>query len=144
MIWVPLAILVWVIAGGMLLTPRRRPLARSLALAMAGTFPGVFLFQFIAAPVVILILLGTRLLWKTLEPGASTTTENPFVIAVSIASIFLVLAIMLGMSIAGFCEGWRIGWMWGKGSRLPDVIRDGFPARLLGRLLSSRERAKHA
>jgi hypothetical protein len=141
MIWVPLALLVWCAAGVMLFAPRTRPTARSLALAMAGTFPGVFLFQLLAAPVVITILLGMHVFWKTLEPGLSTKTENPLVIVGSIIGMYLVLGIMAGMSLAGFCEGWRIGWAWAKGRRFRDVVEEGLLARLAKRFM---QRSNHA
>jgi hypothetical protein len=135
MIWVPLALLVWCAAAIMLLARRTRPMARSLAVAMAATFPGVLFLQLLAAPVVVTILVTMRVFWKTLEPGPSTTTENPFVIAASIAGALLVLGVMAGMSAVGFCEGWRIGWEWAKGRPFRDVIKEGLLARLAKRFV---------
>jgi hypothetical protein len=137
MIWVPLAVLVWLVAGLMLFAPRTRPVGRSLALAMAGTFPGVFLFQLLAAPVVIVILLAMHVLWKAGEPGASAATDHPVVIAGSIVGAFLAFGIVLGASVAGFCEGWRVGWTCGKGRGLRDAVEDGLFARVVRRFMQA-------
>ena len=141
MIWVPLALVVWCAAGVMFFSRRTRATARSLALAMAGTFPGVFLFQLLAAPVVITILLAMHVFWKTLEPGVATKTENPLVICASIVGMFFALGITAGMSLAGFCEGWRLGWGWAKGRRFRDVVEEGHLARFVKRLI---QRTNHA
>jgi len=102
---------------------------------MAGTFPGVFLFQLLAAPVVILILVAMHVLWKAAEPGASAATDNPVVIAGSIVGAFLASGIVLGVSVAGFCEGWRIGWTYGQGRGLRDAVEDGLFARAVRRFM---------
>lgn len=135
MIWMALAVLVWLVAGVLFFARRTRPVGRSLALAMAGTFPGVFLFQLLAAPVVILILVAMHVLWKAAEPGASAATDNPVVIAGSIVGAFLASGIVLGVSVAGFCEGWRIGWTYGQGRGLRDAVEDGLFARAVRRFM---------
>src|SRR5882672_2244259 len=109
MLWVLLACLVWLVAGAMLLTRKTRPVAWPLTLAMAATFPGVFLFQIVVAPVVAGIVLSVVAIGWVLEPGKSTTT-NPYVIAVGLFAILGALLVTLVMSMAGFYEGWRAGW----------------------------------
>jgi hypothetical protein len=102
---------------------------------MAGTFPFVFAYQLIGAPFVAALLLAAFAIWKILEPGASTTTQNPLVIAVGISAAFLSFGTMLTMSLAGFYEGWRTGWAYAKGRRFQEVLYEGPTVKLLGRLL---------
>ena len=98
---------------------------------MVGTFPGVFFFQLVAAPVAFGVLLIAWLVWRLIEPGNSTTTENPIVIATSIAVILIDLVAVGGMSLLGFYEGWRAGWQISKGRRWRDAIDHGPSARIL-------------
>jgi len=134
-IWVFFACLVWLAAVVMTLTTRSRPFSRPLCFAMAGTFPFVFAYQVIAAPFVAGILLVVWAFWKILEPGTSTTTENPVIIVVSLGGAFLSFVVMLTMSLAGFYEGWRTGWGFASGRRFQEVIWEGPTVRLLRRLL---------
>ena len=136
--WALFACLVWRTAISMLLTPRTRRTALPLTLAMAATFPSVLLFQLAAAPVVGGVLLAVHLLWKALEPGTSTTTSHPVVIIASMVAMVSAFAVMLGMSVLGFFEGWRIGWSCGKGQRLRDAIDHGPSALLLYPILRNK------
>ena len=102
---------------------------------MATTFPFVFTYQIIAAPVVAALLLVAFAIWKILEPGASTMTQNPIVIVVSISVAFLSFGTILTMSLVGFYEGWRTGWACAKGRRFQEVLYEGPTVRLLGRFL---------
>ena len=97
---------------------------------MVGTFPGVFIFQLVAAPVAFAVLLVVWLVGRLIDPGNSTTTENPIVIGTSIAVILADLLIVGGMSILGFYEGWRAGWQISKGRRWRDAIEHGPSARI--------------
>lgn len=134
-IWVFFACLVWLTAGLMSLTTRTRIFSRPLCFAMAGTFPFVFVYQIIAAPFVAALLLAASALCKILEPGASTTTQNPLVILVSIAAAILSFGTMLTMSLAGFYEGWRTGWACAKGRRFQEALYEGPMVKFLGRFL---------
>ena len=134
-IWVPSACLVWLLAGLLALVQTTRRTGLSLALAMAGTFPGVFLFQVAAAPIVIALLVGTHVFSKALDPGSSTTTDNLTVIIVSTVVFIVALAIMFLASLAGFFEGWSIGWHCGKGRSLRDAVGGRPPIRVLRRLV---------
>jgi hypothetical protein len=131
MLWLALAFLVWLLAAVALVLRKTRPYAWPLALAMAGTFPGVFLFQIIAAPVVIAVLIVVWLVGQALEPGPIHTTDNPVVIAMGVAAVLTIFAFVLGMSVAGFYEGWRTGWLVAKGENWQDVIRQRWPVRLM-------------
>jgi hypothetical protein len=57
-LWLFFACLVWLAAALMSPWRRTRPTARSLALAMAGTFPAVLLYQALAAPIALAILFA--------------------------------------------------------------------------------------
>jgi hypothetical protein len=129
MLWVLMACGVWLIALLMALAPRTRPLVWPTALAMATTFPGVFLFQAVAAPLIVLILLP--FFWWNFE----LTTTNPFVIAIGGAALLLVLAITAAMSLLGFTEGWRTGWRIARRQSLRDAIRSGPTAKLFAMAL---------
>jgi len=135
MFWLFFAVLVWVVAGLMLITSSTRGTARSLGLAMAATFPFVFAYQIVAAPFVAGLLFLAWAFWKILDPGASEVTQNPFVIVGSLGIALTSLCLMLGMSLAGFYDGWRTGWAWGKGLRLRDVLSEAPTLKLLFRLL---------
>jgi hypothetical protein len=91
----------------------------------------------LAAPFVGGLFLAAWAFWNIVEPGATTPTQNPFVIAISITVGFLSFTAILGMSIVGFYEGWRTGWACGKGRRLGEVLKEwtifGFLLRLLRR-----------
>jgi len=115
-----------------------------MSLAMVGTFPGVFFFQLVAAPVAFAVLLIAWLVWRLIEPGNSTTTENPIVIGTSIAVVLIDLLVIGGMSLLGFYEGWRAGWQISKGSRWRDAIAHGPSARILRNLRKRRGSRDHA
>jgi hypothetical protein len=102
---------------------------------MAATFPFVFAYQVAAAPLVAGLLFVAWAFWKILEPGASATTQNPFVIIVSILAALSSICAMLGLSLAGFYEGWRTGWACGKGLKLRDVLSEAPTLQPLFRLL---------
>lgn len=123
-LWLFCAVVVWIVAGVMFFIRSTRAMSRSLCLAMAATFPFVFAYQIVAAPFVAGLLFLAWAFWKILEPGASATTQNPFVSLVSIGIALTSLCTMLGMSVAGFYEGWRTGWACGKGLRLWDVLSE--------------------
>src|SRR5262252_2217718 len=124
-VWVSLAAVVWAIAGVLAVLPRSRRTALRLALAMAFTFPAVIAYQLLAAPVIAALLLGMNLFWKALEPGPATETSNPAVILVTISTAVIAYLVALGMSMVGFWEGWRVGWLLGSGGRLWSIVQDG-------------------
>jgi hypothetical protein len=72
---------------------------------------------------------------KIMDPGASETTQNPFVIVVSLGLALTSFCLMLGMSLAGFYGGWRTGWACGKGLSLRDALSEASTLKLLFRLL---------
>jgi hypothetical protein len=130
-LWLGLACLVWLVAIVLGIFEPTRPLAVRLSLAMAATFPGVWLFQIVVAPFALSILLIAWIVWRGLEPNLPETTENPVVIATFIAAVFIDFLLILGMSVLGFYEGWRTGWSCGKGRPWRDVVRQGPTARLM-------------
>lgn len=135
MLWLFCAVFVWIVAGVMFLIRSTRSTSRSLCLAMAATFPFVFAYQIVAAPFVAGLLFLAWAFWKILDPGASATTQNPFISLVSIGIALTSLCTMLGMSLAGFYEGWRTGWACGKGLGFRDVLSEAPTLKLLLRLL---------
>jgi predicted lysophospholipase L1 biosynthesis ABC-type transport system permease subunit len=116
----------------MLFSSRSRPSAWPLSLAMAATFPGVFLFQIVTLPAVLTVQTGTYLFWRLLEPSMPDTTHNFLVYVAFILSGMLTFGLMLAMSIVGFCEGWLVGWGCAKGQKLREIIKRGPTAHILG------------
>ena len=121
--WAALATLVWIAA--LVMYCIGQPLARPLALAMAATFPTVFLFQMIAGAIDAVILL--LVLWVQSRHTSMGDTVLSWMLLQTIIA-------MLVMSAIGFYEGWNIGWAWGKGLRLRDVILERPSVRLARRL----------
>ena len=135
-VWIPLACLVWLVAGAMTLHPSTRRKGLALALAMAATFPTVFLFQAAAAPLIAAMVLGAVWLSGILDPASTVTgvTTSGLVIATLSGTVLLAFVIMLTVSIAGFIEGWLLGWRYAYGERFREAIKRGPTARLLRRL----------
>jgi hypothetical protein len=135
LVWIPLACLVWLLAGVLALNRGTRRQGLALALAMAVTFPSVFLFQAAAAPLIVAMIVGLAWLSGVLDTGSVThSTTNGLVIAMSIGTTLLAVVIMLAMSILGFVEGWLLGWRCAHGEHFRNVIGRGPTARLLRRL----------
>ena len=136
LVWIPLACLVWLLAGVMALNRGTRRKGLAPALAMAATFPAVFLFQAVAAPLIVAMVVGAAWLSGILDPASKVThvTTNGLVIAMISGMVLLAFVIMLTVSILGFLEGWLLGWRCAYGERFRDVIRRGPTARLLRRL----------
>jgi hypothetical protein len=135
-IWILLACLVWLLAGVMAINRGTRRKGLALALAMAATFPSVFLFQAAAAPLIAAMVVGVAWLSGILDPAsaATHTTTNGLVIAMNMGTALLALVVMLTVSIIGFFEGWMLGWSYAHGERLRDLIKRGPTAGLLRRL----------
>jgi hypothetical protein len=135
-VWLFLACLVWLLAGVMALNRATRRKGLALALAMAATFPSVFLFQAVAAPLIAAMVVGVAWLSGILDPTSTVThvTTNGLVIAMTIGTALLAFVTMLAASIIGFFEGWLLGWGCAHGERFRDVIKRGPTARLLQRL----------
>jgi hypothetical protein len=127
--WASLAALIWLVAAVLLLRRHTRRIGRCLFLAMAGTFPGVLLYQLAAAPVVIAVLGLAGIFWRIVEPGATGQTSNPVVEAVSMVAALFVICFAILMSIIGFYEGWRIGWACGSGRPLRSLVESTAPVR---------------
>jgi hypothetical protein len=133
LVWISLACLVWLLAGVMALNRGTRRKGLAPALAMAATFPAVFLFQAVAAPLIVAMVVGAAWLSGILDPASKVThvTTNGLVIAMISGMVLLAFVIMLTVSILGFLEGWLLGWRCAYGERFRDVIRRGPTARLL-------------
>lgn len=85
--------------------PRRtRAFARKMAAGMAGSFPGVFLFQMISAPLVALFLLVFAVIFAVFRPAGDGET------ACFIGLFFAMVGWVAAASLLGFYTGWRIAW----------------------------------
>src|SRR5438552_18091711 len=108
---------------------------------MAGTYPGVFVCQIAAAPVVAAVLAAAWLFWRIVEPGSTTTTSSPIVGAVSLIAALFVACFFGVMSFIGFYQGWRIGWAYGSGGHLRSIVEAAAPVRWFRELGKLRARA---
>ena len=135
-VWVGVAAATWLVAGVLAVFPSKRQTGLRLACAMAFTFPGIIIYQVLAAPAVAALLGTMMLLWKTLEPGPATTTSNPAVIAASIITVVLAFSVVLATSLAGVWEGWRLGWAFAAGESFKSTVRSGILFRIAHRVRS--------
>ncbi len=108
---------VWLVAVILAFSHSSRALAKKIAAGMAGSFPGVFLFQLISAPLVALILLTIA--------GISQLGKPPDIIIAVIA--MLVVPLIIGIpaiaSLLGFYTGWRIAWELAAGRSAREFLR---------------------
>jgi len=100
MVYIAAACGVWIVAIVLAFSPRTRTLAKKIAAGMAGAFPGVFLFQLVAAPLLVALLLAIA--------GISHFFHPPDAIFIVLA--LSVISIPAGASLLGFYTGWRIAW----------------------------------
>jgi hypothetical protein len=98
---------------------------------MAYTFPTVIVFQLAAMPFAAIIMGVALLAIRLVDPTNSPETSNPTVIGIGLILIIAESAVFGGMSLLGFFEGWRTGWLVAKGQGLRNVISRGLSARLL-------------
>jgi hypothetical protein len=88
-IWILVACTIWCAAALMCVVPRTRPFAWPTSVAVAATFPFVFAYQIMAAPVVLAALLGAFILVMLVDPASlGGTTKNPVVIVGFISAVF--------------------------------------------------------
>ena len=95
---------VWFVAIVLAVPQRTRALAKRLAAGMAGSFPGVFLFQFLAAPVVVFVLLLIGAIFWLFHPG--DTGAGVLIVVLAL----LTFGIVAAASLLGFYAGWRTAW----------------------------------
>ncbi len=129
--WLCLAFLVWLTSACLLVLPTTRQFSGPLASAMAYTFPTVIVFQLAAMPFAAIIMGVALLAIRLVDPTNSPETSNPTVIGIGLILIIAESAVFGGMSLLGFFEGWRTGWLVAKGQGLRNVISRGLSARLL-------------
>jgi hypothetical protein len=106
-VWILVASTIWSAAGLMCVVPRTRALAWPMSLALAATFPFAFVYQIMAASVILTMLLGALRFRDLLNPVS--TIKNPVVIGGFIIAIFGSAIIMFAASVTGFADGWRTG-----------------------------------
>ncbi len=144
-----LAIFAWLgIAGAvlfaalLLLTMRTtRRFSKPLALAMMGTLPFLLAYNFIAAIPVGAFLLTSWALWKLIEPGSQSSTNNPWLIGVSICAAFFAFGTLLVTSLAGLYDGFGTGWRWGQGQEIRSAVSQALVYRWASRKYQRRAQA---
>jgi preprotein translocase subunit SecY len=134
--WIFVACVIWCAAGLMCVVRRTRRFAWPLSLATATTFPFVFAYQIMAAPVVFAMLLGALAFQRLVEPTSSGMIENPVVIGGFLSAFAVSAIVMFIASVVGFAEGWRTGWGIARGRPANEMLSYTIPRRALNRLLS--------
>ena len=113
MVYIVGACVVWSVAIVLAFSPRTRALAKKIAAGMAGSFPGVFLFQLISAPLLGMILLAIF--------GISHLFRPPDVIIIVLA--LFIISIPAVASLLGFYTGWRVAWELAAGRSAREFLR---------------------
>jgi hypothetical protein len=113
MLYIAAACVVWIVAIGLAFSPRTRTLGKKIAAGMAGSFPGVFLFQLISVPLFGLMLLAIV--------GMSHFFRPPDVIIIILA--LFIIAIPAVASLLGFYTGWRVAWELAAGRSAREFLR---------------------
>ena len=136
MAYVVLATLVWILSGLLALIPRTRLAGTKIALAMLFSFPGVLAWQIAGFPILFVIALGLGLLLQL-------HIQNDVVDTIG---ILLVVIILLGgsfaISVAGFADGWRVGWSFAKCKDLQSAIKLSLFYRGFNRLINAVKKSK--
>src|SRR6266852_3654219 len=133
-VYIAAACAVWIVAIVLAFPQRTRALAKKIAAGMAGSFPGVFLFQLISAPLLAVMLLTIA--------GISHFLRPPDVIIIVLA--LFIISIPAVASLLGFYTGWRVAWELAAGRSAREFLRSdrviGPVVRLLRRRLPFLER----
>ena len=107
--YLAVACAVWLVAVVLAVPKQTRALATRRAAGMAGSFPGVFLFQLLTAPVVAFVLLFIGGIFWLFHPGDVVAGVLIIVLA------FLTFGIVAIASLLGFYAGWRAAWEFADG-----------------------------
>ena len=107
--YLAVACAVWLFAV-VLAGPRQTgALAKRLAAGMAGSFPGVFLFQLLTAPIVAFVLLFVGGIIWLFHP--SDAIAGVLIVALALFTFGIVTI----ASLLGFYVGWRAVWEFAAG-----------------------------
>ncbi len=123
MAYIGVALVVWCAAAVLAVSRQARPLARRIAAGMAGSFPGVFAFQILAAPAVGLLLVFIHCTFGTRE------LTNTWEIVLVLAMLAICLSVVTIMSCLGFYVSWRMAWELAAGRSVRTLLVED---RLLG------------
>jgi hypothetical protein len=115
--YVTAAFAVWGFCVILAFIPSSRYLAKRVALGMFCSFPGVFSFQLLVAPIVAVVLLLFGVLIHLLSPSGSW--EAACFVALALVCFLLVAA----ASCLGFWVGWRVGWEFASGRSVRTYLR---------------------
>jgi hypothetical protein len=134
--WILVVCTICCAAALMCVVQRTRRFALPMSLAAATTFPFVFAYQLMAAPIVFMMLLGAVVLQRLVEPAPLGVIKNPVVIGGSISAVVVSAIVMFGASVAGFADGWRTGWGCAGGCSVNEMLSHTILRRAFNRLLS--------
>src|ERR1044071_4731020 len=112
-IYIVFASAVWCVSIVLAFPRSTRALAKKIAAGMAGSFPGVFLFQLVTAPLLAFLLLSIAAISHFFRP--------PDVVIVLLALV--MVSIPAVASLVGFYTGWRVAWELASGRSARAFLR---------------------
>src|SRR3954471_22538627 len=118
-LYIGFACLVWSISIALLIPERTRRVGIQIAAGMAGSFPGVFLFQALSFPMIgKMVLFISSVIWLT-QP-----TEIPT--AFLLGWLGLIICVLFALaSLLGFYVGWRLAWEIASARSVRELITSG-------------------
>lgn len=112
LLYLMVAMGVWIVSGILALNSRTQPLATRLAAGMAGSFPGVFLAQLVSGPPLVAMMILGMVLGGLLKDDGS----------VGIPCVLVGMVVFASASLVGFCTGWALAWRVASGRSLWDAV----------------------
>jgi hypothetical protein len=100
---------------------------------MAGTFPFVLAYQIMAAPIVAALLLLAGGVFMIIASPGFLRDGNAIVLGGILLVVITAAGVLFALSVAGFYEGWRVGWAYGSGRTLREVLSEAPMYRRLQR-----------
>jgi hypothetical protein len=123
--YVCFGVVVLAVAVVLALIPRTRPLARSIAGGIIGSYPGVFVFQLATIPVIGCVGILISML---------SSFDSHMASRIALALVAFIIILALSTSLAGFFTGWSVGAAVARGTPVFDAIALTWAGRLLRRL----------
>jgi hypothetical protein len=114
--YIAFAACVLLVAALLAIPHQTRSFAKRLAASMIGSFPGVFLFQMLAFPFVLVVLLMLFVTYAVFHPSDGW---QGFIIVGFGLLMFCIFGVA---SLVGFYAGWRVAWEFAAGRSIRDFL----------------------
>ena len=120
---------IWTLSLFLAFVPRTRLLSCRLSLAMLLSFPSVFIYQIAAFPFVVLTFIIVILPFRFFQ----------FIHSSDAIVLFLAVLVLIGgfaaASIAGFVDGWNLGWKVAGSIKFTDALKETTANRIRGTII---------